>query len=73
MNTPHNTYWHTKDGRKILVAEMEIGHVVNCVKGMQLKYEVTPETDEDPRDLLCSLLSEAELQQTLIAFTDPNF
>jgi hypothetical protein len=72
MNTPNNTYWATRDGRKMLVAEMEIGHVINCVKMMQLKYGVRQKKDEDPRNLLCRLMNEAKLQQTLIALTDPN-
>lgn len=72
MNTPQNTYWHTKDGRKILIADMEIGHVINCVKMMQLKYGVRQRKNEDPRVLLCKLMDEAKLQQTLMALIDPN-
>jgi hypothetical protein len=72
MTTPSNTYWTTRDNRKILVADMEIGHVINCAKMMQLKYGVKQIAKEDARDWLCRLISEAELQNVLSALTDPN-
>lgn len=72
MNTPQNTYWHTKDGRKILIADMEIGHVLNCAKMLQLKYGVKQRDREDVREWLCRLITEANLQRTLLALTNPN-
>jgi hypothetical protein len=72
MNTPQNTYWNTRDGRKILIADMEIGHVLNCAKMMQIKYGIRCRDKEDWREWLCRLITEAQLQKTLSALLDPN-
>lgn len=72
VNTPSNTYWHTKDGRRILVANMEESHVNNCVKilcrSLGLRYDPTLSNKE----YLCKLITALNLQQTLFALTLPN-
>ena len=73
MNTPQNTYWNTRDGRKILIADMDLDHVQHCVSLMtrQMGFTVAYYS-YCPRIKLCELITAYELDRTLAALTDPN-
>jgi len=73
MNTPNNTYWITRDGRKLLIADMDLQHVRMCVNMMVrlLGYNYSS-YKYCPKIRLCELITAYELDNVLVALTDPN-
>lgn len=74
MNTPNNTYWTTKDGKRLLITDMDIDHVKHCVALVtrQLGHQFI-NYDYCPRVRLCELLTAANQEATLASLTDPNY
>lgn len=72
MNTPNNTYWNTRDGRHILIADMEDVHVINCVKMLTKQLGCSTMYSCSHKQRLCDLITEKHLQATLYALTLPN-
>lgn len=72
MNTPDNTYWNTRDGRRILVADMEDEHVINSVKMLTRQLGCSTMYSCSDKQRLCDLIAEKQLQATLLALLDPN-
>ena len=72
MQTPNNTYWTTKDGRRILVADMTDDHVANCVKLLTRKLGESSRYSCSNRVRLCELIIAAQSYVILAALTDPN-
>lgn len=72
MNTPNNTYWNTRDGKRILIADMEGIHVESCVKMLTRQLGCTTMYSCSDKQRLCDLIAEKQLQATLLALLDPN-
>jgi len=72
LQTPNNTYWTTKDGRRLLVANMADDHVANCVKLMTRKLGGSSRYSCSDKVRLCQLIIEAQSYVILAALTDPN-
>lgn len=72
MNTPNNTYWNTRDGRRILVADMEDGHVEHCINMLTRQLGCPTIYSCSNKQRLCDLITEKQLQATLLALLDPN-
>jgi hypothetical protein len=74
MNTPNNTYWTTRDNRRLLIANMDLDHVQHCVSMLtkQLGHRYIA-YDYCPRIRLCELLTLARQEATMSALTDRNY
>ena len=74
MHTPENTYWLTRDRRRILVADMEDGHVLNCINMLtkKLGLGVSGRYGCSDKKRLCQLIAFAQQEVILSALTDPN-
>ena len=73
MNTPNNTYWNTRDGKRILIADMEDGHVESCVKMLTKKLRSDKVMLTTNKQLLCDLIIEGNMKALEAALTDPNY
>lgn len=74
MTTPSNTYWTTRDNRKLLIADMDIDHVHHCVSMLIRKYGHDG-VDAGKccwRQRLADLVVECTIQFTLAEITNPN-
>jgi hypothetical protein len=73
MNTPNNTYWTTRDNRRLTIATMDLDHVQHCISMLtrQLGYSYIA-YDYCPRIRLCELLTSANQEATMSALTDRN-
>ena len=71
---PNNTYWTTRDKRRLLIANMDIDHVNFCIKMLIDKYGHDGVCSEYycPRQRLVNLILRQEQEIPLIALTDPN-
>lgn len=72
MQHPNNTYWTTKDGRRILVADMIDDHVVNCVKLLTRQLGESSRYSCSDKVRLCQLIIAKQNYAILDALTDPN-
>jgi desulfoferrodoxin (superoxide reductase-like protein) len=71
--TPNNTYWTTRDKRRLLIANMDDDHCINCINVLVRKYGFCQWRElESPQEYLAKLVVYAEQEATLIALTDPN-
>lgn len=72
MNTPNNTYWVTKQGRKLLIADMEDEHVEHCIKMLTKKLRSDKVMLTTNKQLLCDLILEGDMGAVEAVLTDPN-
>ncbi len=73
MNTPTNTYWTTRDNRKLLIADMDIDHVHHCVGMLTRQFgHRSNHYNYCPRVRLCQLVTALEQDAVLAALTNPN-
>ena len=72
MHTPENTYWLTRDRRRILVADMGDSHVLNCINLLTKKLGVGSKYSCSDKKRLCQLIAFAQQEAILDALTDPN-
>jgi hypothetical protein len=72
MNTPQDTYWTTKDGRKIPVEKLSDDHTLNCVRSLARKLGERLDHTCPDKVRLCQLINIAKQEAILSALTDPN-
>jgi hypothetical protein len=74
MTTPSNTYWTTRDNRKLLIADMDIDHVYYCIHMLIRKHGHDGVMADKCcwRQRLVDLIIYQEQKALLVSLTDPN-